>query len=327
VCYKLTYRSAQEHGKRVDALRRNPAALLALMDDPKAPGTSQLLLAPFLGLVSNPRRLAKMIQRTGEHFTSLWRLPMYWPSDLLKEYRSIAVTTPQGSTTIAVKQYRCRNPAYGGTVDAEEVKDGFLGVSKSAIITEAGGAGPLVNVFVGKGSPEQFATVLALVAKYTNDFVKTYKKHSDTRGQCARMMEGYRDDQWGEMLQAFTDKYLGLDCNGFVGNFVRRTKKSALGPDHYPKEYYEHRKGLRKTVADVSSLDLLVWATFQHIAIIENFEEDDAAKANVYQSTAGGPQNSWHTLVADKAENGLFTLAPASKVGGQFYLVTLDLMK
>ena len=54
---------------------------------------------------------------------------MYWPSDLLKEYRSISVTTPQGSTTIAVKQYRCRNSAYGGTVDAEEVKDGFLGVS------------------------------------------------------------------------------------------------------------------------------------------------------------------------------------------------------
>jgi hypothetical protein len=45
LCNNLTYRSAQEHDKRVDALRRNPAALLALMDDPKALGTSQLLLA------------------------------------------------------------------------------------------------------------------------------------------------------------------------------------------------------------------------------------------------------------------------------------------
>jgi hypothetical protein len=252
---------------------------------------------------------------------------MYWPSDLWKEYRSISVTTEQGSTTIAVKQYRCRNPAYGGTGDAEEVKDGFLGVSNKSIIKEAGGAVPLVNVFVGKGSPEQFATVLALVAKYAADFVKTYKKGSDTRGQCAKMMAGYRDDQWGEMLQAFTDKYLGLDCNGFVGNFVQRTKRSALGPDHYPKEYYEHRKGLRKTVADVCSFDLLVWANFQHIAIIEGFETGNLEKVNVYQSTAGGPQSSWHTLVANKAENGLFTLAPASKVGGQFYLVTLNLLK
>jgi hypothetical protein len=44
-CQDLTYTSAQEHDKRVDTLRRNPEALLALMDDPKALGTSQLLLA------------------------------------------------------------------------------------------------------------------------------------------------------------------------------------------------------------------------------------------------------------------------------------------
>jgi hypothetical protein len=44
-CYGLTYRSCQEHDKRVDALRRNPEALEALLDDPKALNMSQLLLA------------------------------------------------------------------------------------------------------------------------------------------------------------------------------------------------------------------------------------------------------------------------------------------
>ena len=44
-CHRLTYTSCQEHDKRVDALRRNPDALSALMDDAKALGTSQLLLA------------------------------------------------------------------------------------------------------------------------------------------------------------------------------------------------------------------------------------------------------------------------------------------
>jgi hypothetical protein len=44
-CYQLTYRSAQKHDKRVDALRRNPAALMALMGDPKALSTRDLLLA------------------------------------------------------------------------------------------------------------------------------------------------------------------------------------------------------------------------------------------------------------------------------------------
>jgi hypothetical protein len=35
-CYRLTYRSVQEHDKRVDALRRNPAALRAILADPAA---------------------------------------------------------------------------------------------------------------------------------------------------------------------------------------------------------------------------------------------------------------------------------------------------
>jgi hypothetical protein len=36
VCYRLTYRSVQEHDKRVDALRRNPAAVNAILADPGA---------------------------------------------------------------------------------------------------------------------------------------------------------------------------------------------------------------------------------------------------------------------------------------------------
>lgn len=35
-CYRLTYRSVQEHDKRVDALRKNPADLKALLADPGA---------------------------------------------------------------------------------------------------------------------------------------------------------------------------------------------------------------------------------------------------------------------------------------------------
>ena len=35
-CYRLTYRSVQEHDKRVDALRRNPAALNTILADPAA---------------------------------------------------------------------------------------------------------------------------------------------------------------------------------------------------------------------------------------------------------------------------------------------------
>jgi hypothetical protein len=33
-CYCLTYRTVQEHDKRVDALRKNPTALNAILADP-----------------------------------------------------------------------------------------------------------------------------------------------------------------------------------------------------------------------------------------------------------------------------------------------------
>jgi hypothetical protein len=44
-CYGLTYRSAQEHDKRVDALRRDPDALAALVNDPAAASALNLILA------------------------------------------------------------------------------------------------------------------------------------------------------------------------------------------------------------------------------------------------------------------------------------------
>jgi hypothetical protein len=41
-CHELTYRSAQQHDKRVDFLRRNPAALAALMENLDAASVGQL---------------------------------------------------------------------------------------------------------------------------------------------------------------------------------------------------------------------------------------------------------------------------------------------
>ena len=44
-CYDLTYRSAQEHDARVDALRRNPAALERLLSSASTDGAGSMLLA------------------------------------------------------------------------------------------------------------------------------------------------------------------------------------------------------------------------------------------------------------------------------------------
>jgi hypothetical protein len=44
-CHGLTYTSCQEHDKRVDALRRNPDALAALVNNPRGCSPSDLCLA------------------------------------------------------------------------------------------------------------------------------------------------------------------------------------------------------------------------------------------------------------------------------------------
>jgi hypothetical protein len=49
-CYRLTYRSVQEHDKRLDALRRNPADLNAILADPAAHLRSGLALLAIKAL-------------------------------------------------------------------------------------------------------------------------------------------------------------------------------------------------------------------------------------------------------------------------------------
>jgi hypothetical protein len=44
-CYRLTYRSVQEHDKRIDVLRKHPAALEALLRDPALVHSGRALVA------------------------------------------------------------------------------------------------------------------------------------------------------------------------------------------------------------------------------------------------------------------------------------------
>jgi hypothetical protein len=238
---------------------------------------------------------------------------IFYPEDLLDEYRNVSV--PGG--TVRVNKYRCSRKEYGGTADAEEIKDGFIGASNSRIIQEAGGPRSYVGVFVGKGSVEKIGRVLTAVHAYKDAFVSKYSKAGGHRGSCAALLARYRPDQSAQMLQAFCDAYIGLDCNGFVGNYAQRVN-SKLGPDHTPKQYYEHRESRRTTIDDVVNLDVIVWENFTHIAIIDSFA--DLKTVRIVQSTGGGPQMTEHGL--KPVGKGLFLIQPPTKVGGTVYVIS-----
>jgi hypothetical protein len=143
-----------------------------------------------------------------------------------------------------------------------------------------------------------------------------YGKAQGYRGDCAKLLAAYANNP-ERMLQAFTDKYIGLDCNGFVGNYASRVKKNALGPQHSPKQFYEQRKASRTSIDDAVGFDVIIWADYSHIAIIDSFV--DLKTVNIVQSTGGGPQMTAHRLVS--AGKGLFLISPPTKVGGNVRVI------
>jgi hypothetical protein len=89
-----------------------------------------------------------------------------------------------------------------GTVDVEVVRS-INGTRQSFIFTDWDVL-PfiLLRPFVGKGSPEENQVVLQLAVRY---------------GLATK-----------ETMQNYADDHLGLDCNGFVGNYIRQVYDSTL---------------------------------------------------------------------------------------------------
>ncbi len=248
----------------------------------------------------------------------------YTPLNMLVRYWGLKVPTPDGPVRICVNSYKCRTPAYGGTAEEEKIKDAFIGVSKSKIISEAGGALAYVDAFTGKASPETFETVLALVYQYREAFVAAYgKTQTEPYKTCAKILAN--DSDVGAMLQKFCDKYMGLDCNGFVGNFVAKANHALKlrANSSIQWEFWDKKTIVRNSAQDVQPKDLIIWPNFQHIASIDNIGIPD--KFLVCQSTAGGPQASKHSLVYHPKEK-LFSIVPAAvKFAGKVHIVSVGL--
>lgn len=247
---------------------------------------------------------------------------LYYPSDLLAEYKNLTVDAAGHGVPVAVNRYRCRRTDYGGTVDAEEIKDGFLGVSRRAILGESGGATTYVGVFTGKGSPEEIANVLSLVYRYRQAFARSHSRAGGVLGACAQLIEE-NEGKPETLMQAFCDRYLGLDCNGFVGNYVRRVNPRLPGPSSNIQSFFDARRRLRTRAEDIELFDILIWPSSVHIAIVDEVGAGASSKAVIAQSTAGGPQLGTHSFVP--AGTNRFRLAPTSRVAGAVQVVSLGL--
>jgi hypothetical protein len=246
------------------------------------------------------------------------------PLGMLLRYWNLKVPTSDGTAPVMVNSYKCSNTLFGGTVNEEKIKDAFISVSKKKIIDEAGGPHPYVDAFVGKASPETFETVLELVYQYREAFVSAYgKSHTEPYKTCAKILSA--DARPERILQNFCDKYMGLDCNGFVGNFVAKADHSLKlrSNSHIQHEFFHKKKALRASADEVQAKDLIIWSSFQHIASIDEGLYD---KLIVCQSTAGGPQASRGNSFVYHPSQKLFSIEPRPvKFAGNVHIVSVGL--
>ena len=110
----------------------------------------------------------------------------------------------------------------------------------------------IVRVFSGKGSPLEINDALWLAHRY-GKILNHANKKPHAKG-----------------LQEYADAYVGMDCNGFVGNFF------GINPSTSIDTYGAQR---RKSVAEIQENDVCVWyrgwkekKKFGHIGVIETVE-------------------------------------------------------
>jgi hypothetical protein len=248
----------------------------------------------------------------------------YGPSDMLKDYKSISFQVGDERVNIAVNEYRNNDhklfpdPKKNGTQDALIVKDGLLSLDYATILQRAGGPQAFVSVFVGKGSPASIATVLTLFYDYSEKFIAHFGKGVGPRRKCADWLAD-KHLSWQDTLQNISNEFIGLDCNGFVGNWLAAADGSlGLKPDTPPRYFRKPHKTLRAKVDDIQLGDVVTWASGVHVAAIDDVP--DAGNQNFYicQSAGGGPRRNAYTIKVSSP--GKFRLSggyPAGDVGGE----------
>lgn len=104
----------------------------------------------------------------------------------------------------------------------------------------------LAQAFIGKGSPEIIALALRLALAF-------------------KLV-----DATVAAVQSYCDAYVGLDCNGYVGNYLKLKGSSLVGPSTSanPSGFMPPDRRISK-LSDVKADSVLCWKTAGHVAIVD----------------------------------------------------------
>lgn len=207
------------------------------------------------------------------------------PSQMIDAYARIQVSLdpPFSPVTVRVQKYACQHPGYGqGQAERMAYKDrllgaigGVRGIAPAGLTTSG-----FVGVFSGKGTMDEIAGCLALAARHG-----IYSHLNQPAGFAQA------GQSTAQLLQGVADAYIGLDCNGFVGNWAIYNVVPGASASYLPLDWLSGRR-LRNSLAEIRPYDVVVWANGNHIAIIESVgfvpENGNTLLVLLAESSTGG---------------------------------------
>lgn len=264
----------------------------------------------------------------------MWDETSPWPSDMLGYYKNIRVVADGSPVTISVNRYRNNDPGShpsaqeAGTQDALKIKEALRGLNSGDVLRRAGGAVNFVNVFTGKGSPSAIGAVLSTLADYADKFVAKFGTSAYEKSYAEKLTADLLGDPalgWQETLQAICDEFIGLDCNGFVGNWLLKADSSlTLTEQSDPGTVRRKGKVKRMHLDEIDEWDVVIWHNNVHVAVIER-RGSSPSKFLMCQSAGDGPTMQEYVLTETAA--GIFTKTgganPKSEVGGNIEVYSL----
>lgn len=250
------------------------------------------------------------------------------PAGMLNLYKNIDVPVAGGIAKVSVNMYRNYNnpPETGGCQDALEIKAALAQASANKVFNLAGGPVWYMDSFVGKGTPWSIGGILEGFGIYWPQFIRMHGKRLGAVGKCAAILA---DDAltWEQTLQQLCDLCFGLDCNGFVGNWLAIcAPEFKITRNSKSKDVKACRpKAVRRTALDqVKGWDVMCYAGNEHIAAIEALGSTPN-RFWVCQSAGGGPRMNEIALVKVPNSKDLFRLAAPTKddIGTDFQILNL----
>ena len=210
------------------------------------------------------------------------------PSQMIAAYSRIVVPLdpPFTPVTVSVQKYACQHPGYGGgQVERMAFKDRLLGAigGGRGLSVNRLTASAFVGVFSGKGSMDEIATCLALAARHN---VFHHRPHNLTFAESGLTLN--------QRLQKVADDYIGLDCNGFVGNWAIYNAVAGASASHLPLDWISGRR-VRTTLAAIEQYDIVAWANGNHIGMIETV------------GALGAKATSMDVVLAESSKGGMLT--------------------